>query len=196
MYNEQRNIYNLQTNIDDSMMKNINTEFKAYLLGLIASTGSISSEEITICLDEKHWELLTKIRNIISPNLNLTKLQNMISLKISSQITYDVIKHLKIVDCKKYNISLPDIDDNLKWTFIRGYFDGYGCIFVCNNNDNIKCNIKSNSNLILEQIKEFIKFPCCLYQNKIELYGLNVLDFLGKIYMGSSIHMKKNMNNL
>ena len=84
IYNTQRNNSNLQTNIDDSMMKNINTEFKAYLLGLIASNGSINNEEIVICLDEKHWELLTKIRNKILPNINLTKLQNMISLKISS----------------------------------------------------------------------------------------------------------------
>jgi dUTPase len=175
----------------NSLMNNIDTDIKAYLLGLISSDGYISNDKITIYLHEKDIELLEKIQNKISSNISLRKVKdNMVSLTIlSTNISKNVMNHLGISENNNIVSSLPNIDDNLKWSFIRGYFDGNG--FICTEKTSKPvCIIKNNSELLLKEIKEFTNFPCSIYENKIEWYGVSVLDFLGKIYMGSPIHMK------
>jgi dUTPase len=119
----------------------------------------------------------------------------MLCLTISStQISEQTIKHLKINYEKKETVSsIPDLDDDLKWAFIRGYFDGNGCISP-RKLGFPTCFISSNSQLMLQELKEFTKLPCSISSNQIEWFGLNALDFLGNIYMGSRIHMKRKYN--
>ena len=54
-----------------------------------------------------------------------------------------------------------------------------------------RCSISSNSRIMLESLKEFCGLPSSISKNQIEWSGVAALDFLGKIYMGSPIYMKR-----
>jgi dUTPase len=182
---------NCRHNIDDSMMDSIDNDFKAYFLGLIASDGYICEVELGLSLNKRDVELLEKVREQICEHLPLKISENdFITLSISStNMVKSVINHLKIFNGEN-DMSFPELDNDLKWAFIRGYFDGNGHYGV-RKNGNPRCSITVKSYAILNELKEFCKLPCSISGNHIEWSGLSALDFLGKIYMGAPIYMKR-----
>lgn len=184
---------NARYKIDDSMFKKVDTDFKAYFLGIVASDGHIRKRDITIELNNRDIEILKKLRDGICENLTLKELNNnMISLTIvSTQMSKDIINHLGIeYDKKDSKTSIPEFSEDLKWSFIRGYFDGNGCITIRKTRVPL-CSISTDSHIMLESLKEFCGLPSSLSKNQIEWNGVAALDFLGKIYMGSPIYMKR-----
>lgn len=75
MINKDKYVVNRKYNFNEHFFKNINSNEKAYILGLIASDGNIDSvnNNITICLknEESEVELLNKISKIIEYDGNL-----------------------------------------------------------------------------------------------------------------------------
>lgn len=189
--------------LDDSFLKDIDTKEKAYVLGWIASDGSISKKGITISIVDK--EELGFIRDIICPDLPLkvkfyTTLSSLFEtstwvLSISSkQMALDAARHLGINLGKKSDIvNFPhNISDNFKWDFIRGVFEGDGHVSRAYGASQPKCDISSNSSLLRNSIEEFTKIPCSNSDktNRIYWSGVNCLDFLAKIYEGTTAEVR------
>jgi deoxyuridine 5'-triphosphate nucleotidohydrolase len=168
------------------MMKIIDTEEKAYLLGWVACDGNINED----CIIVKSYDdtILERFRNIISGNIHkLTIFMSTLYIP-STEMSADIVEHLGLrLPC---NIRFPTISNKkLYWDFIRGYFDGNGSIgkidydtTVC-----IRVTIGSWSLSILESIKEHAAIPCSITQEDkhfytIEYLGVNALDFLGNVY--------------
>lgn len=176
--------------LDDSFFSKIDSEEKAYLLGWIASDGHIRKRATIIEIHEKDKETLLTLKDIICPEMDIKSVKRKTGthayLIISSkQISEDLCGLLKIKPGKKSDVvQFPDLDnDKLKWQFLRGYFDGDGCI--CSNlakKTSPRCSISSNSKDMLLSIKNFTKIPCSISRNAIEWQGNNALDFLGKLY--------------
>ena len=133
--------------IRHNFFSNIETELQAYLLGFIASDGSINLKRHTLCIhiNEKDKEIF-ELFKVISPNAyiqeckptesilkvrgKIVKNKGSIRLSISSKILIEDLYKLGIEENKTYKeMKIPrQIPKSLIKHFIRGYFDGDGCI--------------------------------------------------------------------
>lgn len=140
------------------------SEDRAYWLGILGSDGCISRNEnqIYIELQRKDRELLEKL-NLSIENQRPIKdyetsrgYENSKLYFYSKQIKQD-LKNYKIIPNKTYdpNYGFPEIlDKKYYWDYIRGLFDGDGCI---KNGSSITWQIDTGSKDIAENIQMFLK---------------------------------------
>ena len=82
--------------------------------------------------------------------------------------------------------------DKLKWSFLRGYFDGDGTIRKPDyTHRSPECGIASNSQEMLEDIAKFCQIPNKINNQQICWRGNNALDFLGKLYSNTSLYLDR-----
>lgn len=126
----------------------IDSPDKAYYLGLLMSDGYIQTnlynKEVGIALQSKDKYILDKLNNYISPKKTLSKYKNSYKWKIASTEMYNDLLAYGITENKSNSDYIyPIIPREFDKDFIRGYFDGDGCIsikstgysvisFVCN----------------------------------------------------------------
>jgi deoxyuridine 5'-triphosphate nucleotidohydrolase len=175
-------------NVKDDVFKDICTEDQAYLLGWIASDGTVSvNNEINIAINQKDEYILHVLNDIVADG-ELPIKDKDIDLKYisicSKEITDDVCELLKIDKGNKSKIvGFPDLkNDELKWAFLRGLFDGDGTITDCRISNNPKCKIASSSDNMKNGISTFYDVPCYKNNEGIEWWSLNTIDFLGRLY--------------
>lgn len=132
--------------IRHTFFQDIQTEIQAYLLGFYVADGSIAENNKTfrVELQEGDCDIVylfkdwisndarlyqTKTREFIGPRGKIIHAQGHIGIDItSSQICKDLVE-LGYGYRKSYSdLRLPQIDKSLIRHFIRGYFDGDGCI--------------------------------------------------------------------
>lgn len=197
-YSGRSNPSCLYNSLDDNFMKFIDTKEKAYLLGWIASDGSLNPHGWTVIeIHQDDFEILDILKNIICNELKIKKVwnKNMISLKIcSEQICLDICNHLNINPGKKSDIvDFPQLaTDELKLNFIRGYFDGDGSIqkFTVDKRKR-NCSISSNSDKMLNAISNYMNIQF-LYSKtnsgtNIIYTGDECIEFLNKMYHNCGI---------
>jgi len=122
--------------LDEHYFENIDTEEKAYFLGLILADGCITKKNsLIISLQEEDKHILDKfifklkyggkLRKIIPKNKN-HKIQYSLSIG-SKKIARDLM-NLGIVPNKSLIVEFPNINNELLPHFIRGNFDGDGSV--------------------------------------------------------------------
>lgn len=110
----------------------IDNEHKAYWLGWLFSDGYNQQNKNTVKLqiqakDKKILELFKKDINYNGPIRNTSNNQNLIFL-ISAKFSYRLAQ-LGCIQNKSLVLKWPnELSENLVRHFIRGYFDGDGCI--------------------------------------------------------------------
>lgn len=142
--------------------KSISNEKEAYIIGLMFADGYQNGSQIG--LKSKDKDLIEEVKNYFSKEIVLQKSKNgkYYSFVISSKEACFSAEKLGFEKSKtKKEISIPKMKDNLIIHFIRGYFDGDGTIFICNDKNNkssfLKGNICSPTKRILEEIQCFLK---------------------------------------
>ena len=127
--------YNGFTYNDESFFKNsINTEHKAYILGLIMSDGSISEDKISISLNDK--DLIEQIRDLINPKRKIYNYKKSYTIMWANKEDLQFLKSIGVTTNKSYDASVYfGIPNNLMCHYIRGWFDGDGCVFNSNTHD-------------------------------------------------------------
>lgn len=191
---------NTKYNLDDNFFKEIKTEEKAYILGWIASDGSIRKNgEISIVIKDTDKEILEKMRDIVCKEIFVVDKKredgNRSSLRFCSKtMVKDVCKWLGIKPGKKFDkIKMPKISKSLKWHFIRGFFDGDGCVRKKIKGRHIDCTITTSSVFMRDSLEKFCNIKCS-NNNKwktISWYGDNAKKFLDKIYSFSTIFLER-----
>lgn len=151
----------------------IDTEDKAYFLGLLYADGCVHKNILSISLQEKDKEILEKFKNFINytGNLNLVKKrnenqQNQFQIQIISDKLTNSLKNLGCIPNKSLILQFPtekQVPSHLIHHFIRGYFDGDGSIF---NNGNSKVITIIGSRFFIKDLK--VIFNNLLKTNKIE----------------------------
>lgn len=150
-------------NLNKEYFKNIDSEDKAYLLGLLYADGTMvrtkCGHQISISLQELDKGLLENIRDIVVPNKPLTYIKPQANrysvngqyrLVFSSKEMCDDLERLGFSN----KASMPEIGSNLIPHFIRGYFDGDGCISISSRGD---CEFYIMAEMgLLSSFKEFI----------------------------------------
>lgn len=174
-------------NCDYSFFKNIDTEEKAYWLGFICADGYVSINQKTnsgyvgIELQAGDAGHLKKFNQSICGNYKITfrdrpcllhnsdKLHTMCVLRICSIDMVNDLQQFGLLSDKTYTLQLPTIQNDLMPHFIRGFFDGDGCIYFHKKNgviDHTRCNFDSVSEVFLTQLREY------LYNQGINSYFL------------------------
>jgi deoxyuridine 5'-triphosphate nucleotidohydrolase len=175
-------------------MHDIDSEHKAYLLGFIASDGHIQKDEIQIKIHERDLDILRELRDFVCKDLPIREgRDNMVTLTINStQISKDVCVHLGINFGKKdTTVRFPELKyEQLQWDFLRGYFDGDGCVST-KKSGYPQCSISSNSETMLESIRDFCTIPCSIYRNQIVWEGINAVDLLAQLYCDASMFIPR-----
>lgn len=129
---------------DENYFNKIDTHEKAYILGFIYADGSICSKEyrFQISLQEEDKYILDfmnqqfhsnrPLRFLPYSNKNI-KRKNQYRLTIQNKTFYYHLTDLGITPTKTFDATFPNIPDEYKKSFILGYFDGDGCIYVSHN---------------------------------------------------------------
>lgn len=133
-----RRKYKIQEDYFDS----IDTPNKAYILGFLYADGCNfpKKQTISMSLQEEDKEILDKIRNEIHSEKSLEfidyskkndygyKYKNQYRLLMFSSHMCSSLNSIGMTPNKSLSLQFPDIDSSLYSHFIRGYFDGDGCV--------------------------------------------------------------------
>lgn len=204
--------------LNRSFFEKINTEQKAYILGLIYSDGNISSKanRLTITITEDDSDILYKIKFIMNYNGPIYKYEKRKTSRAYSRlcicdkkIIID-LKKIGLISNKSLALKFPkDIPPKLINHFVRGYFDGDGSISFNKKKKVSHISICSTNRFIktLKIILKLINVNCSIYNPKNCLLRGNkvtqvmqiggnkqVLCFLNWLYKNSTIFLKRKYN--
>lgn len=207
--------------------QNIDTEDKAYWLGFIYADGWITKRSycdsgvLGIELQAADVIHLKKFNKSICGNYQImfrerecnlhgsSKLNKMCEIKINSKDMYYDLINIGVTSDKSYTMQLPDIPNELMRHFIRGYFDGDGCLYMKHTKKSInqRCSFYSVSSDFINGLRKYLYEECSInsyvYQrdpqqdgykicNVLEIGGGKYTDiFLDYIYKDANIYLDR-----
>lgn len=200
---EERRIYP----INESFFDNINSEEKAYILGLLYADGYNSKRNNTVrlILQERDKNILYKINDLIQPTKPLSFIrsknknhQNYYSLSIHNIHISNQLEKLGCGQAKTFDIKFPNfLPSNLIVHFVRGYVDGDGYIGVGSK----KClSIVSNKDFCTSLINIFPNYHFSKIINKrgdnrivtLHMSGRKQIEsFLNLLYSNANIYIDR-----
>lgn len=125
---------------DEFFFETIDSEIKAYLLGFLYADGNIDKTQgrITLCIQEDDIYVANLFKDFIAPGSFMKIIHNTAGAKNRKPQVFLRINSIKIVnDLKNHGLcprktyetlNFPSIPENMYSHFIRGYFDGDGCV--------------------------------------------------------------------
>jgi dUTP pyrophosphatase len=185
--------------LQDNWFADINSEIKAYVLGLITSDGSLKQDgTISISLKLSDKEFLERVAKQLCPTLEVKKTKDdkmAVLIFCSKQMVSDACRHLGINPGKKsHTVKFPKLSEKLVRHFVRGLFDGDGSIRSLKTESGYasspECKITSSSDEMRSSLMT-LGFPAREYKTDVSWQGVNALDFLGWIYEESFIYMSR-----
>lgn len=137
-------------NIDDTFFENINTENKAYWLGFLWADGYLNNFALTLTLSIKDKEHLKKFLISLKTNRPLKEYNysyaKIIRVNLSNKKIVQDLKKQGFLDRRNF----PNINKGLIYHFIRGLFDGDGCVSNRKNRGNPYFSLLAEELLLLK----------------------------------------------
>ena len=175
-----------------------------YVLGFWLADGSIQTNRNIITFDQMEEEILNKIKNELNATYPIYKMKNGYRLSITSnQICNDIKKlcsnNFKIP--KTISATYPNIKPELDSHFIRGVFDGDGCLTKINTSPNI---LFTGTHDLIQSIQSKLIKNCNL--NKVKIYdrgnfvqlsysGINQVTRICEwLYKDANIYLERKYN--
>ena len=134
--------------LDEHIFDIIDTEEKAYWLGFLMADGYNHEDRYAICLrlQSGDLEILEKFKNFLKSNApiytfkTITKTNKLCKeykeVRVNSVYLSKQLALLGCVQNKTYRLVYPTcVPENLENHFIRGYFDGDGCLSIIRRKD-------------------------------------------------------------
>ena len=160
---DSRREYDLNVHYFDE----INTPNKAYILGLFYADGcnKRSKSQIDLSLQECDKHILEEISQEIGTNKPLQfksyadknpSHKNQYKLSITNKHISDVLCEFGMVNAKSLVLEFPEfLDEGLYPHFIRGYFDGDGCLYLGKDGRNPEISIVSTI-MFIEKVQDIL----------------------------------------
>ena len=130
-------------NANERFFKNIDSEEKAYFLGLLISDGNVFKDStgrqasISITLDLKDEYMLKKFKEVLQTNTSIAyDGRGCGQIAVRSNIMAEDLAKYGVVPRKSYSTYLPQISKEMMPHLIRGIFDGDGSIMAKPNPNN------------------------------------------------------------
>lgn len=168
---------------DHSYFHNIDTEEKAYWLGFIYADGGIRNDigesyQLVISLTASDGEHLKKFNKSLGGNLQVIysdslykpngKTYKKATIRVCSKEIVEDLVAIGATPCKSLTIQFPELRQDLIRHFIRGYFDGDGCLSASKRKKErlsyIRVSFVSGSSEFLDDLRRI------LYENNIHSY--------------------------
>lgn len=214
-----------KSKINHLYFSNIDTEEKAYFLGLLFADGYIeapnknSNGRVSLKLAEPDIYMVEKFRNKICPENTIQykqsftdkrnwKCKTSAEVSFTSKIINKDLNNLGMLYGKnRLGRAFPNLKFRLMPAFIRGIFEGDGCLSIRESKNTKVLNLgiyfpdKSflhslNSYLSCLDIKGIIqKTKTCYYLSYIKDKNIMKERFLSYIYSSSNIHLVRKYNN-
>jgi hypothetical protein len=195
---------------DNNFFEVINTEEKAYWLGVLYADGNItnhtvSCKRIFLTGTDKEWveDFLKAIKSTNTPKLEKhNKFKDSIIWKaaITSPKMHSNLNNLGCTPVKSMTIRMPNIKDELVHHFIRGYFDGDGTVGVYRNIKKLdwmilKSGFCSGSKTFIEDLLNIIPVKNKkIYHRSVYLTQFSLNDsiiFYNYMYKNATIYLKR-----
>lgn len=163
-------------NFNENYFEKIDTEDKAYFLGFIVADGCINSKVDVLNISQKEPDILFKFKECINYEGNIIKhtKRNIHHINLSSTKIIKDLYNLGIYSNKTKDVKYPNIPNELEHHFMRGLFDGDGCISVRTVKENSRdtgprgqVNICSASINFIETYVDKLNEYCGITKNKI-----------------------------
>ena len=208
-----RTYYNTQYKVDDTVFDNIDTEEKAYWLGFIFADGYISSSPIEkgknnnysfeLSLKLSDLEHLEKAKKFFKYKRNILTDSFRCRLEINSKHLWETLNNLGCTPRKSLTLEFPNInifkDKSLIRHFIRGYWDGDGCLTYKRENYptisvlgtyNFLENIKNYINCSTNNLYNNTNKPDCLTK-VLKINGEKAFNVTKLLYSDCSIYLQR-----
>lgn len=192
----------------------IDTEVKSYIVGFISADGALCkmvgdrTPSLLIKLSKKDLNHLKTLRDLISPESKIRYVprDDMFEFSIADPLLATQLQYHGIVVRKTYNPKIPKtVPKHLVASWIRGYFDGDGCITFGKSQNFPDCfiggyTLANGSNPIIKFINEEFRkiYPhnCNVTLNKkrlstIHYGGHTAVIFLNWLYNFATIYMDR-----
>ena len=195
--------------LNEDYFEHINSEEKAYILGFLFADGYNNEikNQISIRLHKKDEDILYIIRDILYPNKDKNiKLyqEKYVDLTINSLKMSKSLAKLGCIQKKSLVLTFPqNLPTNLVKHFMRGYFDGDGCISV---KQEIQLNLtgtieflNSFQKILIEELN-LTKTKFSKRRRNVECYTMfykgkdNCIKILNFLYSDCKISLKRKNN--
>lgn len=204
---ERRNRYK----VNEGYFDEIDTADKAYFLGLMCSDGSVSHNQFYIKLTDEdvlqkfkiHLQYEGPIRFINHSKLH-PNWKNAYMLEISSKKLVNALCLQGCVPNKTRTLHLPKLRENLYRHFIRGFFDGDGCLQLQDKLYHCRFDLTSASKIFLEQVRPIIAehgktIGSLNKETKYDVWHLSfsghqVISILNWLYKDTDLYMIRKYN--
>ena len=159
---------------DEDYFEKIDTEDKAYFLGFIVADGSVN--EFRLNISQKEPDILYEFEKFINLKDGVRKhtKRNIHFLNLTSIKMIKDLNLLGIHQNKTMIVKYPNIPKHLEHHFMRGVFDGDGCISIHkkrpdskDTTDRGQVNICSGSRDFIEKYVDRLNEMCGITKNKI-----------------------------
>lgn len=198
--------------INQNFFDTIDTQEKAYILGLLYADGYVSETNtyISLALHNKDNHILEQINTVTLNECPIRDKKQMRVLNIYSKKMVERLVELGCGQAKTFKLKFPteeQVPSYLIHHFIRGYFDGDGCIYVSNTNNNRMFHL-IGFDLFLVEVQSILIKKCFL--NKTKFYypprsddRIAELKFCGRnqcikirdwLYQDASIFLQRKYN--
>ena len=203
---------NRKYTLDEHYFDVIDTQEKAYILGLLYADGNISKNTIQIRLQERDKHILEDINKLLGSNRELRFIdyhnkytshglnrQDQYGLEIVNKYMSTRLKELGVVERKSLILEYPDwLPDELFKHFIRGYMDGDGTIYNTRYTTSFVSTHKFCES-VQDKIFKLLHIKSGIYQDKRKshCYSLNIKNykdskaFLDYIYQDATIYLQR-----
>jgi hypothetical protein len=159
----------------------IDTPEKAYFLGFIFSDGCLIDNpkeyryKLNIKIHNKDEDILKKFISLLDSEVEIWRSshRDICEIGFSSKKMINDLKNLGLHQNKTYTIEYPKIDENIERHFLRGYFDGDGCIRI---NEDKRDHSKRGD---LRIVGGSVNFVRTLNERMGKLFGVNVNKLYG-----------------
>ena len=184
---------------DDDFFKIPNSNM-AYILGLLASDGSISKKEnlIAIQLEEKDREILEKIQQItkntrpIEEYIRMETQHTICSFRVWSKSWKDSLAHYGIIPEKTFKLKPPEfLPKEYIIDYIRGYFDGDGSIYKVDSQNRVFFEIDGASKEEIDWIYDKLVNQYHILLNKKSIDTKSNGTIIYKIKIGNKKELLK-----
>lgn len=135
----------VKSNFNDTVFDDVDSEEKAYWLGFIFADGTISSSPLKegkksymfeLSLKQSDCAHLDKLKELLNTPRPIIKSENRCRLLVNSKHFWTTLNNYGCTPNKSLTLKFPDESifksPDLIRHFIRGYFDGDGCISYSN----------------------------------------------------------------
>lgn len=190
--------------VNKEYFKNIRCRDTAWVAGFLIADGNIYNNRLSLSLHKQDEEVIDKILNLMSSKANKNYYKEYVKVGIYNKTISKDLEKWGVIPRKSLITKYPEIGLINKRDFIRGYFDGDGCIKFNKSRNYISINFKGTFEFlstIQSLLKDELSINSGLYKAKIsdkntwDLYisgNTQSIKFMEWIYFDTPEEIKMN----